>query len=131
MVRGFSLGKLESCYVRSISESISSLCFALSYGTSQRAKDIATKIALEIVDFQYGGQALGRSLGNSIADLLELGVDYAEKLLTDVIPDKFARLGSPGGSPIQSNHAAFIYGHLMLHLGQMNAWRRMMGLSPA
>ena len=62
---------------------------------------------------------MARSLGNSIADSLELGVDYAEKLLKDVTPDKFARLASLGGSPIQSNHGAFIYGHLSLYAPQV------------
>jgi hypothetical protein len=28
-------------------------------------------------------------------------------------------------------HAFYVGGHLMLHLGQMSAWRRMMGLGPA
>ena len=62
---------------------------------------------------------MARSLGNSIADSLELGVDYAEKLLKDVTADKFARLAAPGGSPIQSNHGAFIYGHLSLYAPQV------------
>ena len=62
---------------------------------------------------------MARSLGNSIADSLELGVDYAEKLLKDVTADKFARLAAPGGLPIQSNHGAFIYGHLSLYAPQV------------
>ena len=58
---------------------------------------------------------MSRSLGNVIADSLELGLGYAERLLADVKPDRFGRLASTGRSPIQSNHAAFICGHLSLY----------------
>ena len=58
---------------------------------------------------------MSRSLGNIIADSLELGVGYGERLLAGVPADQFGRLASPGGSTIQSNHAAFIYGHLSLY----------------
>jgi hypothetical protein len=58
---------------------------------------------------------VSRSLGNVIADSLELGLGYSERLLTGVAADKFGRLANTGRSPIQSNHAAFIYGHLSLY----------------
>ena len=56
-----------------------------------------------------------RSLGNVIADSLELSLGYAERLLKDVKPDLFARFASPGGKTIESNHPAFVYGHLSLY----------------
>ena len=56
-----------------------------------------------------------RSLGNVIADSLQLGLGYSERLLNGVTPDKFARLANSGRSLIQSNHPAFIYGHLSLN----------------
>lgn len=56
-----------------------------------------------------------RSLGNVIADSLDLGLRYGERLLAGVTADRFARLANTGRSPIQSNHPAFIYGHLSLY----------------
>ena len=55
------------------------------------------------------------SLGAVIADSLDLGLGYAERLIAGVSADRFARLASTGRSSIQSNHAAFIYGHLSLY----------------
>ena len=56
-----------------------------------------------------------RSLGNVIADSLQLSVGYAERLLAGVPPDRFARFASVGGTVVESNHPAFIYGHLSLY----------------
>ena len=58
---------------------------------------------------------MSRSLGNVIADSLDLGLGYSERLLEGVTADKFCRLASTGRSLIQSNHPAFIYGHLSLY----------------
>lgn len=58
---------------------------------------------------------MNRSTGNCIADSLDLCVGYAERLLKDVTADNFARLASPGGTPIDSNHPAFVLGHLALY----------------
>jgi hypothetical protein len=58
---------------------------------------------------------MSRSLGNVIADSLELGLGYAERLLAGVTPDQFARFAAPGGQQIASNHGAFLYGHLALY----------------
>lgn len=58
---------------------------------------------------------MSRSLGNVIADSLELGLGYGERLLVGVTADKFGRLANTGRSAIQSNHPAFIYGHLSLY----------------
>jgi hypothetical protein len=56
-----------------------------------------------------------RSLGNVIADALGLSLGYAERLLRDVPADRFPRLAAPGGTVVESNHPAFIYGHLSLY----------------
>jgi hypothetical protein len=58
---------------------------------------------------------MSRSLGNVIADSMSLSIGYAERLLKDVTPQQFARFASPGGATIESNHPAFVYGHLALY----------------
>ena len=64
---------------------------------------------------------MSHSLGNVIADSLELGLGYAERLLTEVTTENFGRLANTGRSPIRSNHPAFIYGHLSLYAPQIIA----------
>ncbi|RMF39461.1 MAG: DinB family protein [Planctomycetota bacterium] len=44
-----------------------------------------------------------------------MGPRYAQRLLADIPPERFARLAVPGGVLIQSNHPAFILGHLSLY----------------
>ena len=56
-----------------------------------------------------------RSLGHIIADSLQLSLNYGERLLKDVSPTQFARFACPGGQVVESNHPAFIYGHLSLY----------------
>ncbi|MFM7108412.1 MAG: DinB family protein [Planctomycetaceae bacterium] len=56
-----------------------------------------------------------RSLGNVIADSLQVSLGYADRLLKDVPPDRFARFAAPGGVVVASNHPAFVYGHLCLY----------------
>lgn len=67
---------------------------------------------------------MSRSLGNCIADSLELCLGYSERLLKDVTPQQFARFATPGGVMIDSNHPAFVFGHLSLYapriLAQLN-----------
>lgn len=58
---------------------------------------------------------MGRSLGNVIADSLQVSLGYAERLLKDVPAERFARFAAPGGVVVASNHPAFIYGHLSLY----------------
>ncbi len=58
---------------------------------------------------------MNRSSGNVMADSLELSLGYGERLLNGVTPATFARFASPGGMPIESNHPAFVYGHLCLY----------------
>ena len=58
---------------------------------------------------------MSRSLGNIIADSLDLCLGYGDRLLKDVTADQFARLAAPQGTPVDSNHPAFIYGHLAIY----------------
>jgi len=54
-------------------------------------------------------------IGSIIADSAKLSVGYAERLLKDVTPEHFARFAVVGGETIESNHPAFILGHLSLY----------------
>ena len=58
---------------------------------------------------------MSRSLGQTIGDGLKLSVNYAEQLIQGVSPQSFGRLAAPGGQTIDSNHPAFIFGHLALY----------------
>lgn len=58
---------------------------------------------------------MSRSVGNCIADSLDLCVGYAERLLKDVTTENFGRFAAPGGVPVDSNHPAFVLGHLALY----------------
>lgn len=58
---------------------------------------------------------MSRTLGNVIADSLGLSLIYAEKMLKGVQPERFGRFAAPGGTPVVSNHPAFVYGHLSLY----------------
>lgn len=56
-----------------------------------------------------------RSLGNLIADSLTVSLSYSERLLVGITAERFARFATPGGVVVESNHPAFIYGHLALY----------------
>ena len=56
-----------------------------------------------------------RSLGNVIADSLQVSLGYGERLLKDVPAERFARFAAPGGVSVASNHPAFVFGHLSLY----------------
>lgn len=58
---------------------------------------------------------MSRSMGLTIADSLQLSLGYGERLLKDVTADQFGRFAAPGGQTVESNHGAFIYGHLSLY----------------
>jgi hypothetical protein len=49
-----------------------------------------------------------------IADSCRLSLGYAERLLKDIPAERFGRLATVGDEVVQSNHPAFIYGHLSL-----------------
>lgn len=55
------------------------------------------------------------NIGPMIAASARLGLGYAERLLKDVKPEQFARFARIGDRVIESNHPAFIYGHLSLY----------------
>ncbi len=54
-------------------------------------------------------------MGAMIADTASVGIRNANKLAAGIPANRFARLASPGGKPIQSNHPAFVFGHLCLY----------------
>ena len=62
---------------------------------------------------------MSRSFGNTIADSLRLTISYSEILLKDVAPESFGRFATADGKAIESNHPAFIYGHLSLYAHKM------------
>ncbi|MCA9261960.1 MAG: hypothetical protein KDA61_22235, partial [Planctomycetales bacterium] len=56
-----------------------------------------------------------RSTGNSIADSLALAIGYAQRLVVGIPDDQFGRFARPGGVAVESNHPAFVLGHLALY----------------
>lgn len=58
---------------------------------------------------------MSQTIGNTIADSLQLCLKYGEVLLKDVTPEMFGRFAAADGKQIESNHPAFIYGHLSLY----------------
>lgn len=54
-------------------------------------------------------------IGPLIADSGKISLAYAERMVTDIAPDKFSRFAIVGGSTVTSNHPAFVYGHLSLY----------------
>ena len=53
--------------------------------------------------------------GAMIADTGTVSQRYAKRLLVGIPPDRFARFATPGKQMIESNHPAFIFGHLSLY----------------
>ncbi len=58
---------------------------------------------------------MSRSMGHTIADSLQLSLGYADKLMKGVSAAQFGRFAAPGGQVVESNHGAFVYGHLSLY----------------
>lgn len=56
-----------------------------------------------------------QQIGPVISASTNLAVMYAERLLSGVKPEIFARFARPGGQIVASNHAAFVFGHLALY----------------
>ncbi|MCM2369918.1 DinB family protein [Aporhodopirellula aestuarii] len=54
-------------------------------------------------------------IGSIIAASARMSVAYAERMLKDIPPSQFARFAEAGGQVIESNHPAFIFGHLSLY----------------
>ncbi len=61
------------------------------------------------------------NIGPMIAASARLGLGYAERLLADVTAENFARFAKVGDTVIESNHPAFIYGHLSLYASRVIA----------
>ena len=55
------------------------------------------------------------STGNLIADSLALSIAYAERLTEGIPAESFGSFARPGGQIVQSNHPAFVMGHLSLY----------------
>lgn len=55
------------------------------------------------------------NIGPMIAASAELGLGYGARLLKDIKSENFARFAKVGDTVIESNHPAFIYGHLSLY----------------
>lgn len=56
-----------------------------------------------------------RNIGEMLAASTNLSLRYTQRLLQGVKSEDFARLARPGGVVVQSNHPAFIFGHLALY----------------
>lgn len=55
------------------------------------------------------------NIGKTIAAPGALTLRYSEAMLKDVRADQFARLATPGGKPVQSNHPCWVFGHCGLY----------------
>ncbi len=53
--------------------------------------------------------------GAMIADASTVGLRYAKRLLVGLPADRYARFATPGNHVVESNHPAFILGHLSLY----------------
>jgi hypothetical protein len=54
-------------------------------------------------------------VANTILASAKLTKRMSEALLKDVTPQQFARLANVGGVTVQSNHPAFVFGHLAIY----------------
>ncbi len=57
---------------------------------------------------------MGQS-GAMIADAGTVGLRYAKRLLEGLPADRYGRFATPGNQVVESNHPAFILGHLSLY----------------
>ncbi len=55
------------------------------------------------------------TIGPIIAASAKLGLSYAERLIADIKEEDFARLASFGDQIVESNHPAFVVGHLSIY----------------
>lgn len=55
------------------------------------------------------------AIGEMIVAAGRISIGLARNLLHGVEPGSAARLASPGGKPVESNHPAWAYGHLSLY----------------
>jgi hypothetical protein len=62
----------------------------------------------------HKGHTMGQ-FGAMIADAADVSQRYAKRLLVGIPADRFARFAAPGRQVVESNHPAFILGHLSLY----------------
>lgn len=67
------------------------------------------------------------TIGAAIAPAGQLALLYAERLVKGIRAEDAARFARPGGTPVSSNHPAFIFGHLGLYPVQV---LRLLGHAP-
>lgn len=60
-------------------------------------------------------------VANTILCSARMAKRYADGLLKDVTPTQFCRLATVGGTTVQSNHPAFVFGHLSLYFPRILA----------
>lgn len=56
-----------------------------------------------------------KNIGSMISASVNLGLGYADRLLGDIPEDNFSSFARVGDQVIESNHPAFICGHLVLY----------------
>ncbi len=69
-----------------------------------------------------------KQIGSIIADTATVGVRMAGRLTRDVPAERFDRLARVGDQTIQSNHPAFVLGHLCLYPAEV---LELLGQDPA
>lgn len=65
--------------------------------------------------FETGRLSMSKNIGNMIAASAQLGMGFAQRLLSGVEEKDFSRFAKVGDTVIESNHPSFIYGHLSLY----------------
>lgn len=60
-----------------------------------------------------------QSIATAITESANLSIGYAKRLMTDVKADQFGRFATGSNGPIDSNHPAFVFGHLCLYPARM------------
>ncbi len=55
------------------------------------------------------------AIGEMIAASGELSIAQAERLLVGIKPEDFGKFARPGDQVVESNHPAFIFGHLSIY----------------
>ncbi|MEO1616090.1 MAG: DinB family protein [Planctomycetota bacterium] len=55
------------------------------------------------------------TIGSMIAASCRLGLGYADRLLTEITAEQFGQFAAVGDQTIESNHPAFIFGHLSIY----------------
>jgi len=59
------------------------------------------------------------NLGPTISQSADRAIGLMNAMLCDITPDRFARFSTGSNGLIQSNHPAFVYGHLSLYTSRL------------